>query len=562
MSADNITRKEFAKSEFKLNKYRWPIVLLTIVLTIGLMVTHKGLSILEFLESFFLVAAVCFFSIYDIQFFSTRNLKTIPDIIKITCITILVMIFGYWGLVYTGLFLIILVTGAFNYSHRDFVIVIMSIAVSIAIIWWFLNDAVFQNSVIKNTFFLVMSNLIFALGILLRILARESLNMKKREEDLEKNQEYLKDENAEMNAIFNNMENAIFSLDKDNNIIFFNKSAIKTFPILEGKIANKIAADKILLADPTGKLVTLRAIAESSNENTYRSDLTAKVNGKIASYNSLVTKIFDDNNNYQGAMISLHSLTADEMLEKSRMEFASLASHEIRTPLTVIEGYLSLILTNDSFVYNDMTKQYLTTLHDTTTDLIKLSNGILSMSKIDEGSVRVDIVKTDLADSVKDIISEQIKLAKSRGLDIQYEINKVPIIETDKTKVSEILRNLIENAIKFSTKGVISVVLDQQGSEIMLSVEDSGIGIPETSKDKIFSKFFQVENWDTRKVSGTGLGLYVSKSMAKRIGGDLVLETTSKKGSKFTLILPVKYPILDDLKKHKDIKLKEFIEGF
>jgi two-component system phosphate regulon sensor histidine kinase PhoR len=398
--------------------------------------------------------------------------------------------------------------------------------------------------------------------MLLRILARESLSIKKREEALGLNQELLKEENTEMNAIFNNMENAIFSLDKDNNIYFANKSAIETFPVLKGKIANKVSAAKISLADSAGKPVTLKEIADSSSVTVYRSDLTANVNGKVASFNSFVTKIFDEKNDYQGSMISLHSLTADEMLEKSRMEFASLASHEIRTPLTVIEGYLSLMLINDGFVYNDMTKEYLTTLHDTTTDLIKLSNGILSMSKIDEGSVRVDIVKTDLSESVKNIVSEQIKLAKARGLDIQYELNKVPIIDTDKTKINEILRNLIENAIKFSTKGVISVILDQQGSEILISVEDSGIGIPESSKDKIFSKFYQVENWDTRKVSGTGLGLYVSKSMAKRIGGDLVLETTSKKGSKFTLILPVKYPILDDLKKHKDIKLKEFIEGF
>ena len=100
------------------------------------------------------------------------------------------------------------------------------------------------------------------------------------------------------------------------------------------------------------------------------------------------------------------------------------------------------------------------------------------------------------------------------------------------------------------------------GDEVIISVEDSGIGIPDSAKDKIFSKFFQVESYETRKKSGSGLGLYLSKSLARRIGGDLVLEATSKMGSRFNLILPIKYSNLEDIKKNQGHKLKEFIEGF
>lgn len=554
--------REFLKTGFTMNRFRWPLVLWAIILTTGLLITIKGLTEIEIIESILLTVVVCFFSFFEIRYFSDRNLNIFPDLLKVGCIVLLIVIFGYWGMVYSSFFLIILVIYAFHYSFRDFAIVFFAVAVSLGAVWWFQVDPIYQSALFKNSFFLIVSNSIFALGILLRIFARESLSMQKRERELEVSQNNLKKDNAEMIAIFNNMENAIFSLDKNNNIYFANKSAIDIFPVLKTQSLDKALLDRLMLADATGTPISLKEVVEKSVDKKYRSDLTATVNGKVFSYNSLVTKIYDDEKNYSGAMISLHSLTADEMLEKSRMEFASLASHEIRTPLTVIEGYLSLMLINKEFEYNKMTKEYLTTLHDTTTDLIKLSNGILSMSKIDEGSVRVDIEKTDLSELVKDTVKGQIELAKSRGLDINSNISKVPIIETDKTKVGEILRNLIENAIKFSVKGEISVILDQIGNEVVLSVEDSGIGIPEGSKEKIFGKFFQVENWDTRKNSGSGLGLYVSKSMARRIGGDLILETTSKKGSKFSLMLPLKYPNLDDLTKYKDVKLKEFIEGF
>lgn len=552
----------FETKYYKPIKNRWPIVLWLFLSTLALLVFTKGLSLLEIAQSILLTFVVSFFLFFDIYYFNKKNLNLLPEIIKISSIAMLVMMFGYWGMIYTVFFLIILIIDAFSYSLRDFVIVILMIAAALWVVWMFGSDPVLNNPLIRNTFFLVVSNAIFALGILLRMFARESLYMKQREKDLEREQDLLQKENEEIAAILNNMESAIFSLSKNNDIYFANKSAVTSFP--EIKKGNKLKSDpsKILLSDTLGKSVSLKGLVDSPDGKLYRNDLVVSVNGKTVNYNSLVTKIYDEKGEYSGAMISLHSLTADEMLEKSRMEFASLASHEIRTPLTVIEGYSYLMLNSKEFEYNQITRDYLTMLHDTTTDLIRLSNGILSMSKIDEGSVRVNVENVDLGSIIKDVVAEELKAAKSKGLNIEYNISRVPRIDSDKTKIGEILRNLVENAIKFSDKGIISIDMDQNGDEIDISVEDSGIGIPEGSKEKIFTKFYQVENWDTRKNSGSGLGLYVSKAMSRRIGGDLVLEETSRKGSKFTLILPVRYPNADDLKKRRDKKLKEFIEGF
>ncbi len=559
-----ISYKGFLKTELlSVNKFRWPIIIWLASITVLLIFATNGLTPFDILQSILMTIIISFFFYFNIEYFNKNNLNLLPDLIKIGCLLLLALIFGYWGLVYTVFFLIILIIDAFSYSLRDFIIVIGMIATAFFFIWLLNNDPIYQVPLIKNTFFLVISNAIFALGILLRTMARESLVAIKREKNLEKSQKLLSKENDEINAIFNNMENSVISLDERNNIYFINKSATEIFPIFKNKSIKNISIDDLKLVDSTGRLMKLREIVDKTNKKSYRSDLRIYFDNDVINYSALVDKTFDDDKNYKGAIISLHSLTDDELLEKSKIEFSSLASHEIRTPLTVIEGYTYLMLTNNTeFVYNETTKKYLKILHETTSDLIKLSNSILSMSKIDEGSIRVDIEKTNLESLIKKETNVETELAKLKDLKINYVLNKVPRIDTDPTKVGEILRNLIENAIKFSDEGTISVTLDQVGNEVIISVEDSGIGIPDSAKDKIFSKFYQVESYETRKNSGSGLGLYLSKSLARRIGGDLVLEATSKKGSRFNLILPIKYSNIEDLKKNQVNKLKEFIEGF
>ena len=388
-----ISYKEFLKTEFSsVNKFRWPIILWLILITVVLILVTNGLTFFDILQSILMTIIISFFFYFNIEYFNKMNLNILPDLIKIGCLLLLVLIFGYWGFVYTVFFLIILIIDAFSYSLRDFIIVIGMIAVAFFLIWLLNNDPIYQIPLIKNTFFLVIANAIFALGILLRTLARESLVAIKRGKNLEKSQKFLSKENDEINTIFNNMENSIISLDEKNNIYFINISATKTFPILKRKSIKNISIDDLKLVDSTGRRMKLREIVDKTDDKSYRSDLKIYINKDVINYSVLVDKAFDDDKSYKGAVISLHSLTNDELLEKSKIEFSSLASHEIRTPLTIIEGYIYIMLTNNTeFVYNETTKKYLTIIHETTSDLIKLSNSILSMSKLDEGSMRVDI---------------------------------------------------------------------------------------------------------------------------------------------------------------------------
>src|SRR5680860_509797 len=157
-----ISYKEFLKTEFSnVNKFRWPIILWLILITVVLILVTNGLTFFDILQSILMTIIISFFFYFNIEYFNKMNLNILPDLIKIGCLLLLVLIFGYWGFVYTVFFLIILIIDAFSYSLRDFIIVIGMIAVAFFLIWLLNNDPIYQFSLIKNTFFLVIACLLY-----------------------------------------------------------------------------------------------------------------------------------------------------------------------------------------------------------------------------------------------------------------------------------------------------------------------------------------------------------------------------------------------------------------
>lgn len=557
---DNLNKQKFFS--ISSNKNGLPIAFWMILTTLGLMFFISNQQIIKNLYVIVLALIFCMSLFTNRQYELNQKMRVAYDIIGIACIVGLALSFEGWGLSYIIFFLVMIIIGAFNYYLVEYITVFLIMALSLGVVWFFQDLAIFGNIDVKNIFFIVTINIFFAITVLVRLLAIESLNTKAREKRLLEDQKILEKENRDIKIVFDNMENAIIVFDESNNIKFANDKIIDIFTVFKSKHNKDIKIEKLKLIDSSGRKVSLDEIIDATTDRDYRSDLSVKVDDAIVNINLTVSKYLDDKNTYRGAIVSFHSLTSDEALERTKNEFTSLASHEIRTPLATMDGYIYLILNNNKFEYNDMTKQYLLMLHEATNDLIKLANSILQMSKLDDNSIRVDIESLNMADLIAEVVDSEEKNASAKNIKIECSISKVPLIDTDKVKVLEIITNLVENAIKFTNSGSIGVKLDQIGNEVVVSVEDSGIGIPDMSKAKIFDKFYQVENYDTRKNSGCGFGLYLSKSLAKRIGGDLELESTGNNGSVFSLSLPVDYPFQEDMKALKDKKLKEFIEGF
>jgi signal transduction histidine kinase/CHASE3 domain sensor protein len=225
---------------------------------------------------------------------------------------------------------------------------------------------------------------------------------------------------------------------------------------------------------------------------------------------------------------------------EAKSSFLATMSHELRTPLNAIIGYQSLLAEGIEGSLNAAQLAQLARIRAGADHLLGLIDEVLTFSRVEAGKEVVRRAEAQLGPIVAEAFTMVTPLADSRGLRLRNETTDARLV-TDAGKVRQIILNLLSNAIKFSDRGEIVVRSRLKGESVAVSIVDDGIGIAAENLDKIFDPFWQVEQRSTtRRVGGTGLGLSVSRSLARLLGGDVTVESIVEKGSTFTLTLPVK----------------------
>jgi len=222
---------------------------------------------------------------------------------------------------------------------------------------------------------------------------------------------------------------------------------------------------------------------------------------------------------------------------QAKSAFLATMSHELRTPLNAIIGYQSLLQEGISGSLNDKQLAQLTRLRASADHLLGLIDEILTFSRLDAGKEVVQKEEVQLRPIIVEAITMVTPLAQEKGLALEDQSEDARIY-TDSKKLRQILLNLFSNAIKFSDDGKITVRSRLDGDMVAVSVDDPGIGIAPENLDSIFEPFWQVEQHSTRRAGGTGLGLSVSRGLARLLGGDVRVESVPDRGSTFTLTLP------------------------
>jgi len=254
-----------------------------------------------------------------------------------------------------------------------------------------------------------------------------------------------------------------------------------------------------------------------------------------------------------------------QLSTKYKSEFLANMSHELRTPLNSILLLSRLMAENNEKNLTEEQVQYAKVIQTSGNGLLQLIDEILDISKIESGKMTIEYMPVKVADVISAINALFEPVAKERGLEWRIISSaEVPeIIETDRMRLEQILKNLLSNAFKFTSEGLIHLNIhtpaDRPGF-ICFSVKDSGIGISPDKQDLIFEAFQQEDGSTRRKYGGTGLGLSISRELSKLLGGEITLHSVQGEGSEFTCCIPVKHTEIKQPVKEKSIKATALIE--
>jgi len=223
--------------------------------------------------------------------------------------------------------------------------------------------------------------------------------------------------------------------------------------------------------------------------------------------------------------------------ERLKTEFMNIAAHELKSPVTPIKGYLDLIIQDKDASEN--VKNWARISLRNSERLLRLVNDILDVSRLDSDTMRFDIGKLDPVEILDEIVEDMKPAMKNKNLEFIADIPRdLPSIMGDRNRLSQVLKNLLENAVKFTDHGSITIKAKKEGDHIIISVEDTGIGISQDETKKIFTKFYQAYTGEDRKSEGTGLGLFICKEIIGKHNGGILVESKLGKGSKFMIKLP------------------------
>ncbi len=238
----------------------------------------------------------------------------------------------------------------------------------------------------------------------------------------------------------------------------------------------------------------------------------------------------------------------DELKKSERLktEFMNIAAHELKSPVTPIKGYLDLIISDKDA--SDRLKDWAKVSLRNAERLLKLVNDILDVSRLDTDTMRFEMERLETLEILEEIAEDMKAPIESKGLKFLIKIpNNLPNIMGDRHRLSQVLKNLLGNAIKFTDNGSIGIEVQKKDDHILIIITDTGIGISKDELKKIFNKFYQAYTGDDRKNEGTGLGLFICREILQKHDGDIWVESELGKGSQFIVKLPYLHKMVINL---------------
>lgn len=357
---------------------------------------------------------------------------------------------------------------------------------------------------------------------------------------VEETQEASEAERRRLDSVLSHMSDGVIATDRRGGITIINDKALDFLEVTEEEILGKSILDVLAIRDQ----YTLRDLLENNDDII----VDMSENGRDLILNAYFSLIQRESGFISGLVCVLHDVTEQQKIDRERKQFVSNVSHELRTPLTSMRSYIEA-LNDGAWKDPKVAPEFLKVTQDETDRMIRMINDLLNLSRMDSGTMKLDLELVNLTRLVDYILNRfDMMLEKDnndtreikKNYTIKRDLAEMDLwVELDTDKFIQVVDNIMNNAIKYSPDGgVITCRLFETHNHVILSITDQGLGIPKKDLKHVFDRFFRVDKARSRAQGGTGLGLAISKEVIEMHHGRIWVDSVEGKGSTFYISLP------------------------
>ena len=371
---------------------------------------------------------------------------------------------------------------------------------------------------------------------------------------VEEAQESSDSERRRLDSVLSHKSDGVLATDRRGNVTIVNNMALQLLGVEhDDELIGKSIIDVLDIRHD----YTVRQLVNSEQKEMI---LDMSNSGSNLILNAYFSPIQRESGFVSGLVCVLHDVTSQQKEEQERKEFVSNVSHELRTPLTSVKSYVEA-LSDGAWQDKEIAPQFLKVVQDETERMIRMINDLLSLSRMDAGTTKLNLEYVNINELFNyilnrfDMIIKKEEDPKKKKYTIERFFTKKDLwVEIDTDKFTQVIDNIMNNAIKYSPDGgVITARLLETHNHVIMSISDQGLGIPRKDLSHIFDRFFRVDKARSRKQGGTGLGLAISKEVVNMLGGQIWVDSVEGKGSTFYISLPyVPYEEGDEWDDQKD----------
>jgi signal transduction histidine kinase/CHASE3 domain sensor protein len=343
-----------------------------------------------------------------------------------------------------------------------------------------------------------------------------------------------------LRAVLDSTVDGILLSDADGEVQLANRPVIVLTRDLgmsyEGPVVDRLLSVADRMADPEAYRAAMERLRTNPDEPTF-DEFEDKASGRV--FQGFTAPVLDDRGGFLGRIWTLREVTEQRELDRLKDDFVATVSHELRTPLTSMMGFLEMIREGEAGELNDEQQRFLAIVYRSSERLQRLVGDLLFVARLDANGLQLQFGEVDVTEVVRDAVESSAALARSRVIDLRSELDELPPVTGDKERLSQLVGNLISNALKFTPEGgTVTARAFVEGDNAVIEVTDTGIGIPEAEQSRLFQRFFRSSTATEQAIPGTGLGLVISRAIAEAHGGGITLRSKPGEGTSFRVELP------------------------